>query len=142
MIATMKPFREMGLLEVCDALFVSVQTPEKMLLYTQDFDRGGARGAPDVQRWAQDEFDGRLKMSQEAPVNGMFARQAPHRGDGTVATSRPFVRIGGLRSKRLPASLSIPPNCPGSNREDQLDVRVSLPMCCVLTACGFILCGP
>ena len=42
-----------GLLEVCNALFVSVQTPEKMLLYTQDFNRGGARGAPDVQLSAQ-----------------------------------------------------------------------------------------
>ena len=74
-----------GLLEVCDALLVSVQTPEKMLLYTQDFDRGGRAALPTcsygrrTSRWPAKDLGG------QAPLNGTLAQ---HGRIAAMGTSR------------------------------------------------------
>ena len=55
-----------GLLTLCDALTVVVQTPERVCLYTQDFDRHRHPvGKPDTHCIPQEQFGGRMKMFGE-----------------------------------------------------------------------------
>jgi len=52
-----------GLMSVCDALTVTVQTPERVCLYRQNMDRHHEpEGKPDTLFFPQAEFGGRLKM--------------------------------------------------------------------------------
>jgi hypothetical protein len=52
-----------GYLTVCDALGVVAQTPKRVCLYRQDFDRRlEPVGDLETTFWDQDGFDGRLKM--------------------------------------------------------------------------------
>lgn len=51
-----------GLLEVCDALTATVQTPSRVCFYWQNFAHGQPVGKPETTFANQDQFDGRLKM--------------------------------------------------------------------------------
>jgi hypothetical protein len=51
-----------GLLDICYALVVIVQTPERVCIYQQNMDRGQPVGKPETHFVPQEEFDGRMKM--------------------------------------------------------------------------------
>ena len=52
-----------GLMDVCDVLLATVQTPERVCMYQQNLDRRGEfTGRPETKCFPQEGFDGRLKM--------------------------------------------------------------------------------
>lgn len=71
---------ERGLMELEDGMSALVQTAERGCLYVQTLDQEGElAGRPDVNLFAQAEFDGRLKMYGQSQIIG-------RRKKGTHAT--------------------------------------------------------
>lgn len=71
-----------GLLEVGDALHVTVQTPERVCFYIQEFGPGGPKGRPESFCFDQSEFDGRLKLFGEGENTAPFPHlRSPMEGD-------------------------------------------------------------